>query len=113
MSDIAKPMEQSKIVDFFSSSPSSQQSKLRTKKRHKPSPTKAAKGGIQSSSPNQSRAVTTGHVQVKPEAQEAEITGINLSAPCSIFTSIYSLYPNLQKHVIPPNYEEASLGGTQ
>ncbi|KAF4499454.1 t-complex 1 subunit beta [Fusarium agapanthi] len=54
--DITKPTEQSKIVDFFSSSPSSQQSKQRIKKRNKPSPARAAKGGSQSSSPNPSRA---------------------------------------------------------
>ncbi|RBA12877.1 hypothetical protein FPRO05_14018 [Fusarium proliferatum] len=49
-------MEQSKIVDFFSSSPSSQQPKERLKKRNKPSPAKAAKAGSQSGSPNSSRA---------------------------------------------------------
>ncbi|KAF5711322.1 hypothetical protein FGLOB1_5098 [Fusarium globosum] len=49
-------MEQSKIVDFFSSSPSSQQPKERLKKRSKPSPAKAAKAGSQSGSPNSSRA---------------------------------------------------------
>ncbi|KAI1046167.1 hypothetical protein LB505_008922 [Fusarium chuoi] len=49
-------MEQSKIVDFFSSSPSSQQPKEHLKKRNKPSPAKAAKVGNQSSSPNSSRA---------------------------------------------------------
>ncbi|KAG4252992.1 hypothetical protein FPRO03_08441 [Fusarium proliferatum] len=49
-------MEQSKIVDFFSSSPSSQQPKERLKKRNNPSPAKAAKAGSQSGSPNSSRA---------------------------------------------------------
>ncbi|KLP13540.1 Uncharacterized protein LW94_4990 [Fusarium fujikuroi] len=49
-------MEQSKIVDFFSSSPSSQQPKERLKERNKPSPAKAAKAGSQSGSPNSSRA---------------------------------------------------------
>ncbi|KAF4439524.1 t-complex 1 subunit beta [Fusarium acutatum] len=56
VSVIAKPMEQSNIVDFFSSSPSSQHPKQRIRKRNKPSPAKAAKGGNQSSSPGSSRA---------------------------------------------------------
>jgi hypothetical protein len=47
-------MEQSKIVDFLSS-PSSQQPKRRTKNRHKPSSTEAAKSGIQPNSSTESR----------------------------------------------------------
>ncbi|KAG5819098.1 hypothetical protein H9Q74_001201 [Fusarium xylarioides] len=68
-------MEQSKIVDFFSSSPSSQQPKQRIKKRNKPSLAKAAKGSSQSSSPNSSRAEpqqTMAKPSQKPKRQRSQ-----------------------------------------
>ncbi|KAF5626681.1 t-complex 1 subunit beta [Fusarium tjaetaba] len=92
LSDIAKPMEQSKIVDFFSSSPSSQQLKQRTKKRNKSSPAKGVKGGSQSSSPNSSRAgsqQTMAKPSQKPKRQRSQASA-SLSRAASLHPSIPS-----------------------
>nr|RBQ88651.1 hypothetical protein FVER53263_05824 [Fusarium verticillioides] len=89
-------MEQSKIVDFFSSSPSSQQPKKRTKKRTKKcnnsSPAKAAKGGSQSSSPNSSRPgsqQTMAKPSQKPKRQRSQASA-SLSRAASLHPSIPS-----------------------
>ncbi|KAJ9424326.1 hypothetical protein QL093DRAFT_2563499 [Fusarium oxysporum] len=97
-------MEQSKIVDFFSSSPSSQQSKLRTKKRHKPSPTKAAKGGIQSSSPNQSRAEsqqTMPKSSQKPKRQRSQAS--------TLVPRAASLHPSIPSTPISKNMSSPQI----
>ncbi|KAF5680963.1 hypothetical protein FDENT_8301 [Fusarium denticulatum] len=85
-------MEQSRIVDFFSSSPSSQQPKQRTTKRSKPSPAKAAKGGSQSSSPNSSREgpqQTMPKLSQKPKRQRSQALA-SLSRAASLHPSIPS-----------------------
>ncbi|KAI7769485.1 hypothetical protein LZL87_011369 [Fusarium oxysporum] len=96
--------QQSNIVDFFSSSPSSQQPKQSTKKSHKLSPTKAAKGGIQSNSPNQSRAEsqqTMPKSSQKPKRQRSQASTL---VPCAA-----SLHPSIPSTPISKNMSSPQI----
>ncbi|KAF5707801.1 hypothetical protein FMUND_10900 [Fusarium mundagurra] len=97
-------MEQSKIVDFFSSSPSSQQPKQRIKKRNKPSPAKATKSGTQSSSPSSSRAEsqqTMAKPSQKPKRQRSQAS---TSVPRAA-----SLHPSIPSTQISKNMSSPQI----